>query len=546
MRKLPAAALALLCLIAVVPGESVAHVIGCAPSVAGSSDWPMIGRDVSSSRAQTDFAFDLISTPTLHPSWTFDANRWTHDANNEVTGYPVVSNGCVFVGSSTGNDASGVHLPGWVFALNADTGDVVWQTQVAGGVYSTVAVGNGVVYAFVSRVSSPFVVALDQRTGAVLWQRTVDDQVGSDAVSSPVVYDGLLWVGVSGTAAEGSATDRVAFQGSTVLLATKRMRVPSFDPPDATTARGWRWVRPGEVVRKLYSIPPSAWHQGYAGGSQWGTIAIDPTTGYGYEGTGNPFNYDHEHPHTNAVLKLDLDLRRRTFGQWVGSYKGDIETYVQQGASLVPCNELQQLPTTTGTGVECVHLDLDFGATPNLLTDPTGRRVLIVGQKSGVVHVIDARSMRGITKVRLGVPSPVGGMVGSAATDGKSVFGPHSIGGYLYAVSATGAPEWVSPVGDGLHWGPPVTLANGELFTVDLKGFLDVYDSGSGRLVAALPIQVGSDMATLTNPPLSWGGATVSRHTVFVSVGVGLTSAGLPSMPDGFVVAYQPRRLPSP
>ena len=45
-------------------------------------------------------------------------------------------------------------------------------------------------------------------------------QIGSDAVSSPIPYDGLLWVGISGTAAEGDEADRHAFQGSSVLLAT--------------------------------------------------------------------------------------------------------------------------------------------------------------------------------------------------------------------------------------------------------------------------------------------------------------------------------------
>jgi hypothetical protein len=58
-----------------------------------------------------------------------------------------------------------------------------------------------------------------------------------------------------------------------------------------------------------------------------------------------------------------------------------------------------------------------------------------------------------------------------------------------------------------------------------------------------LPMQVGSDEATTTNPPLSWGGVSVARHLVFASVGVGLTSAGLPSMPDGFVIAYAPLHI---
>jgi len=278
---------AVACVASALLPSAHAHVITCAPPSPTGGEWPVFGGDLEGSRNQVDE--HRLLAPVL-PKWTFDANRWTHGTNNEVTGYPIVADGCVFVGSSTGNDATGQHRPGWVFALNADNGDVVWQEQMDGGVYSTVAVDRGVVYAFVSKVSTPYVVALDAATGAELWRTTVDHQVGADAVSSPIPYDGMLWVGVSGTAAEGDAGDRTAFQGSSVLLATD-------------TAHGYQ---PGDIIAKTYTIPPDQWAAGYAGGAQWGTIAIDRTTGFGYVGTGNPFNNDAEFATTNAVLKLDL------------------------------------------------------------------------------------------------------------------------------------------------------------------------------------------------------------------------------------------------
>jgi outer membrane protein assembly factor BamB len=160
------------------------------------------------------------------------------------------------------------------------------------------------------------------------------------------------------------------------------------------------------------------------------------------------------------------------------------------------------------------------------------------------VHFFDGRTMKPIAKTIVGVPSQVGGVVGSAASDGHTLYGPHTIGGYLWALNeSTHRIRWVSPVGDGVHWGPPVTLANHVLYTVDLTGFLDAYDAATGVPLMHQPLQVGSDVATVTNPPLSWGGVTVARHEVFASVGLGLTSAGLPSMPDGFVIAYAPLHL---
>jgi hypothetical protein len=161
------------------------------------------------------------------------------------------------------------------------------------------------------------------------------------------------------------------------------------------------------------------------------------------------------------------------------------------------------------------------------------------GQKSGVLHIFDADTMAPIDKVLLGTPSAVGGIVGSSAYDGKNLYGPHTVGGYLWNVDASShAVNWVSPLADGIHWGPPVTHANGVLWTVDLKGFLVAVDALTGAPLLQQPMSLQS--GTRENPTLSWGGVTVARNAVFASVGLGLTSAGLPSAPDGFVIAYRP------
>ncbi|MHB8512676.1 MAG: outer membrane protein assembly factor BamB family protein [Actinomycetota bacterium] len=563
--------LALIIALTIPGGPAHALTVHCAPTdpVGGGGSWPMMGRSLQSDRNQIDEHFlDASNAPLLQPAWVFDANRWTHVQNNEITGYPIESDGCIFVGSSTGNIGK-QHAPGWIFAMNDDTGDVVWEQQVRGAAYSTLAVSNGVVYAFVSVIGAPYIVAFDEFSGNELWETVVDNQPGSDAVSSPIVYNGMLWVGVSGTSAEGSPTDRPGFEGNSVLLATTQLVAPVFDPVTGDNTGLTKTYQPGDMIQKIWSIPPSDWKKGYAGASQWGTISIDPETGYGYEGTGNPFNYNAESPRSNAILKIDLNLSRSTFGTVVASYKGDIEEQVQQVAGAIPCDQIDQAGGSAA-GLSCAHLDLDFGATPNIVRDATGRKLIVEGQKSGVVHFVDADTMQGVTKVRLGVGSAVGGMVGSAATDcdltvpaNCQVFGSHTIGGYLYDIDTTATPHWVTPTLDGAHWGNPVTLANHIIYTVDLKGFLDAYDAGTGAPLLHRPLQLPGvivntgtpsvqrtgDLETIPNPPLSWGGTTVARHTVYLSTGVGLSQADLPtsgSMPDGFVMAFRPLVIPVP
>ncbi|HVL82522.1 MAG TPA: PQQ-binding-like beta-propeller repeat protein [Actinomycetota bacterium] len=515
-RRAPLILVACLAAALLPTGPTSAHEAECARPTLGGS-WTRMGNDLQNTRAQTaEHYLDPLHVAQLRPAWTFDANRWTRGRNNEITGYPIVADGCVYVGSSTGNRA-----PGWVFAMDADTGDLVWKRHVPdGGVYSTLAVEDGRVFAFVSRIDAPYVLALDQATGKELWKTTVDHQIGSDAVSSPIVYDGMVWVGVSGTAAEGDESERHGFQGSFSLL-------------DAVT---------GEVIRKTWAIPPSEWEDGYAGAAMWGTIAIDPETKTGFIGTGNPFDYEDEHDHTNAVVKVDLDRQSPTFGEIVGSYKGDVEEYFPDLADTLPCEEFEEMEDVFVAGFECGNLDLDFGSTPNIFRDSTGRKLVGAGQKSGVYHVFDPETMEPVYKSLLGFPSPVGGIVGSAAVADGAIYGPHTVGGYLWSIDADdGALRWVSPTADGIHWGNPVTYANRVVYTVDLKGFLTANDSISGAPLLAWPIPLGSE--TRTDPAITWGGVTVARNSVYASVGVGLTSAGLPSMPNGFVVAFLPQTV---
>lgn len=523
----------------------------CAEADHPGGDWTMMGEDLGHSRHQE--AEDQIGpaeAATLTPAWTFDANAASGVSNTEITGYPIVADGCAYVGSHTGNQ-----MPGFVFAMNAETGELVWKTQIDHGVYSTLAVADGRVYAFASRVVSdrinetsggpdcdppdegdpdgietvcgPYLVALDQQTGDILWQTTVDFQEGSDAVSSPIVFDGMVWVGISGTAAEGEEAERFEFRGASVLV-------------DAET---------GELLEHTWTVPDEDFAEGFSGGALWSTIGVNPETKYGFVGSGNPFSTDKEHRNTNAILKVDLDRSRETFGEIVGSYKGDIEEFFPELSGVVPCEQFEDI---FAAGFECARLDLDFGAAPQIF-EIDGETVVGEGQKSGVYHVVDPDTMdqdpetnEFVWKQVVGVPSLVGGIVGTPAHDGENLYIPHTLGGYLASLEdQEGAHRWFAPTHDGIHWGNPVTSANGVIYTPGLDGFLNAYDAATGAQLLKRPIVTPE---TGTDPPFTWGGATVARNTVYTSVGVGLSSVGPENppenpwmrMPNGFVVAFRP------
>ena len=505
-----------LCAAAAPASAQVTLPATCGPTVnVPGGEWRTFGHDDANTRHQDrERVISPGDAPTLSPAWTFS----TLDApgNGDITGTPVVADGCVYVATNRG----------WVFALNADTGALVWKAQVpyGGGVNSSVGVEGGRVYVAVSRTSvatgcpagdpcvGPYVVAFDQATGTRAWASgPIDSQAGSDVYGSPVFFDGALMIGVSGGSAElGDEADRYAFQGSMVFL-------------EAAT---------GQLLKKTWTIhPPDQPADDFAGAGIWSTPAIDREEKVAYAGAANPFRPQAEHPHSNAVLKYDIDRQSPTFGEIVDSYKGNIDEYIPAFSEL-PCFDIPGNPPPyypQGIGA-CGDIDLDFGASTNLFTDASGRKLGGAGQKSGVYHVFDAETMDPVWSQVVGQPGALGGIVGSTAHDGQSIFGPITVPGYLWSVSAAaGAHRWFAPVADGAHWGPPVAVANGVVYTVDLTGFLDAYDARTGALLGKRPLAVGGSSSPAS---LSWGGVSVARNTVYAAVGI-------TGLEEGFVVAFR-------
>ena len=102
----------------------------------------------------------------------------------------------------------------------------------------------------------------------------------------------------------------------------------------------------------------------------------------------------------------------------------------------MPCYDIPGNPAPyypQGIGA-CGDIDLDFGAAPNLITGPDGRKLVGAGQKSGVYHVFDAKTMEPVWTQIVGPPTAVGGIVGSTAYDGESVYGPITVPGYVWSL----------------------------------------------------------------------------------------------------------------
>ena len=94
---------------------------------------------------------------------------------------PTVLNGVIYVG--------GAGSGGTVYAVNADSGTVVWTSSVANGGNSSPAVSNDGVYV---SYTCPNVYKLNPATGAKIWQYSTGCSGGGGR--TPALYNGRLYV----------------------------------------------------------------------------------------------------------------------------------------------------------------------------------------------------------------------------------------------------------------------------------------------------------------------------------------------------------------
>lgn len=137
---------------------------------ASSDDWPTFQHDSAHSGYSTSQA--PLTNQTL----------WNFTTGGAVKSSPVVANGLVYFGSDDG----------YLYALNAYNGTEIWRYNTYGPVESAATVLDGVVY--VGGFHSHAVFALNAYTGALIWNSPVAS--AGLTISSTLVANGLVYVDV--------------------------------------------------------------------------------------------------------------------------------------------------------------------------------------------------------------------------------------------------------------------------------------------------------------------------------------------------------------
>lgn len=159
--------------------------------------------------------------------------------------------------------------------------------------------------------------------------------------------------------------------------------------------------------------------------------------------------------------------------------------------------------------------DFDFGQPPILVLLGNGRRALVIGQKSGVVHALDPdRQGEILWQTRLGSGGPLGGIQWGSAADRENMYvalsdlamtgvadkaapqgyrlelDPNHGGGLFALRLASGEKAWTANAagcGERKHCSPAqpaaVTAIRGVVFSGSIDGHLRAYASASGEVV---------------------------------------------------------------
>jgi alcohol dehydrogenase (cytochrome c) len=240
----------------------------------------------------------------------------------------------------------------WTFAIDVETGRMIWRTptEIEAGI-TRAAFNRGAATIYNGKIFRVTIdnhlLAIDMKTGKELWnQKYADAKDGYYSTSAPIVANGVVISGVAG----GESTTRGFLDG--------------WDPD--TGKKLWRRYTipaPGEPGSETWPKGTDAWSQG--GGPTWRSGSYDPQLDLVYWGVGNAEPYDPrprqnlDSLYTNSVLAI----RPKT---------GEIACYFQ----YTP-NDVYDVDATD----ENVLADIQVNGQP--------RKVMIQTNKNGFMYVLD-------------------------------------------------------------------------------------------------------------------------------------------------------------
>jgi polyvinyl alcohol dehydrogenase (cytochrome) len=445
----------------------------------GSPQWNGWGVSPANTRFQTaaDAGLTAEQVPKLKLKWAFGYPAGT------VASQPTVVGGRIFVGT----------LRGQVYSLDANTGCIYWAIKNPTGIRTAISVvpfpsSDSTKYVAYFGDLSAIVHAVDARTGAEVWQTKVETHPIARVTGSPKFHDGRLYVPVTSLEEASGADPRYeccTFRGNLVAL-------------DATTGKQiWRTYTILEKPKPTWKSKGGVQQYGPAGASIWSSPTLDIEAGRIYVTTGDNYS-DPASKTSDAIVAFDMKTGKMLWS----------EQFLANDAWNVACDSADESNCPRARGP-----DLDFGSSSILQKLPDGKRVLVAGQKSGMVFGIDPDNKgKRLWEQRAGKGGLAGGIQWGPAADtelmyvavsdigmeikddpqaGKiSILNP-AVGGGIHAYRlATGEKVWSAPpvgCGERKNCSPAqsaaISVIPGVVFSGSEDSHMRAYSTKDGKVI---------------------------------------------------------------
>lgn len=404
----------------------------------------------------SQFGFDRANT-RFNPSETVltpkrvDAlgPHWQREIGTGIASTPTVVGGVVYVGTFDSR----------VMALDANTGETIWETTVDESVMSSVTVDDHALYVATNR----HLYRLDRETGGTLWSVETSDHPIAITPSTPVVVDDLVVLGVASGELMVDITD-YRFRGS----------VMAYEAETGTEA--WRiWLTSGD-------------DKAGNGVGVWSTAAVDEDLGLVYFGTGNTYEPPSS-KYSDGIIAVDY---RKGSIAWMTQFtNADVWSTGYSGG-----------------------LDADVGAGPNLFSVGDTKAVG-AGDKQGAYRALDRRTGKELWKTKMTDGSVLGGVIGTSAFDGTRIYVASNNGDAETNAPTSGSTVLaLDPDDGGIDWKveldgtvyAPVSVSPDLVWVATTAADYYALDAKTGKTLwtAEAPDQIGSG-ASIVDGVVYWG-----------------------------------------
>jgi len=480
--------------------------------------WPLIcGRNTSN----LGISFDTKLQPPFEVAWS---RLETTTGGVAVQSQPTVVGDVLYAANSGGN----------VFAVNALTGNLIWNTQIADEpfVTSPSISADGFVY-----IAADTIYALNATTGAIVWSTPFSTPVvKTESAGNTIISGDKVLVGISSTV----QTDDVGafivynrFTGEKLWqFDTSTFPNPPYGPgggvwscPSVDTKRGLIFVGSGQAYNGAASPYTDAllvfdlqgnlaWKYQFRINDVWSSSLTNLLPGtYDLDVSGHPILFSAE-VDGKCVDLVGISSKDGSYRIFARDQKNPDYVQPLSYLQLDPIASIQSISTRAIANDGVLYL------ASTALIGRTGARESLDYAIVDIAHQINYLTQR--TSVK------------TIALDLKKLLKAGNTSGTI----PQDAIIWETTTMPGLEMSNPLSYGNGILYQTSTTGWVRAIDAKTGaELWRHIPQPLADANAYIKLATFCSSGVTVTDKMLYI--GLGFETGGL-ALPGGGIVAYKP------